>query len=184
MIDDTARQPRGDRRLRVFAQCVAVVIAIAAAVVMAGSAPTPRAGAWAGIAGVLGIAVGVRLHTTVPLLAGLLALTVQYAIGMVGRDGLDTSAPVVGALLAATIEGAHWAVEGEEAGDERLLLVAGYRLGRVLSVAGVGWLVGSVVLVGSAGVVDPVVARAVAVALLVSVWMIIISALRRRLDGR
>ena len=164
---------------RVVAGVVAVAAAAGAAGVIAAGAVAPRLGLWAGLAGVAAVAVGMWRSLRAAVLGGVLALVGQYALASIGRSTVDVSSALVGGLLVAVVEAAHWGLAyADAASDGRTVAL---RLARVFLVGTGGWIVGAVVLVASTPSVDPLPARAVAVGLVVTLWLIVAQLLRRRM---
>ena len=161
---------------RTMTAVVTVSAATAIAAVTAAGAGDPRPGLWAALAAVVAVCAGLLTRSRAVVLAGALLLIVQYVIASIGRGGPDALVVAQTGLMTVMIEVAHWHLEASDgtlAADD-----AARRALRVLLVAGLASLVGLVVLAVSSTAVDPVVARSVAVALLVAVWIVVIDLLR------
>ena len=148
----------------------------AIAVLTAVGVDDPRPGLWAALAAVVAVCAGLLTRSRAVVLAGVLLLIVQYVIATIGRGEPDVLVIAQTGLITVMIDAAHWHLDrsdGTLTADE-----AGRRVLRGLLVAGLGSLVGLAVLAVSSTAVDPAIARAVAVALVVAVWVLVIDVLR------
>lgn len=154
------------------------VAAVAAAAVTALGSGTARAGAWLALTGVTATVVGVAAGRRTPVIGGLLALAAQHLVRVAGLGSVDARAAVLSGLFVVIVQAADWGIEVGTTGFAAPAVVI--RRGLATVGWGIGaWLAAMVVWAVARGAVDPVPARAVAVGLLVVVWLVVVEVLRR-----
>lgn len=160
---------------RLVALSVAISATAVGVVLVASGAARPRAGLWLGLVAVGAVAAGTVLRSAAAVAVGLVALAAQYLVAVVGVSGVDGRAAVLSGVVAIVVEAADWAVEADGCAEAAVVV---RRALRMTAWGLAAWLAATVVWAVAGGRVDPVLARAAAVGLLVVVWLVVADALR------